>query len=335
VQAAKRFVEKGAQVKILCYDSGPLLDDIIDLGIDYSIEESRYRLFNALRKLVGEEKVVFSNLSSSLIVSILKLLRFKFRHIHRVCNTVSYESKQYLGVRKILYFFKLYFVARCSDAMVFQSESMYVDWMESTKYRPKNVFILANPIKVDGNFYLQRNRPVVCRCVSVGRLSEQKNYPKLLRMWGPSWANKLTIIGEGHLNVILEKIVRDRELENVELIGKRSDLPAYLISFHIYICPSRFEGVSNAVREAVVSGLPLITTDSPGCGGELVDKFGCGVMLSSDFTAKQLHDAICEIEGNYDSYVKKCEAARIQMLDEVESDFLQFLNFVHNLDVTV
>ena len=180
VQTAERFVQNGVEVNILCYDAGPLLGNILALGIDYSIEESRYRLFNALRKLVRRKKVVFSSLSSGLVVSILKIFRFKFWHIHRVCNTVSFEAKQYPWAQRILYFFKLVFVARFSDVMVFQSENMYVDWIEATKFKPKNAFILANPIKIDGNSFARRIRPDVCRCISVG-IHHKTNYsPRIL-----------------------------------------------------------------------------------------------------------------------------------------------------------
>lgn len=78
---------------------------------------------------------------------------------------------------------------------------------------------------------------------------------------------KLTIIGEGNLKKDLENLVKDKNLSKfVDFKGliEHSQLPLYYNQADIFVLPSLNEGMSNAVLEAISSGLPIITTDTGG-----------------------------------------------------------------------
>jgi glycosyltransferase involved in cell wall biosynthesis len=51
----------------------------------------------------------------------------------------------------------------------------------------------------------------------------------------------------------------------VEWWGWQSDMPAALARTDIFCLPSYREGVPNALLEATACGLPIVTTDTPGC----------------------------------------------------------------------
>jgi glycosyltransferase involved in cell wall biosynthesis len=51
----------------------------------------------------------------------------------------------------------------------------------------------------------------------------------------------------------------------VEWWGWREDMPSTLAQVDIFCLPSYREGIPNALLEATASGLPIVTTDVPGC----------------------------------------------------------------------
>ena len=51
----------------------------------------------------------------------------------------------------------------------------------------------------------------------------------------------------------------------VEWLGRRDDIPAVLQAAHIACLPSYREGLPKSLLEAAACGLPIVTTDTPGC----------------------------------------------------------------------
>ena len=105
--------------------------------------------------------------------------------------------------------------------------------------------------------------------VAVGRLNAQKNHALLIRTYaalGPV-EDRLLIYGEGELRGELEALVHDLHLEDrVLLPGLTDDVPRDIRGAKLFVLPSDYEGMPNALLEAMALGLPCISTDCP-CGG--------------------------------------------------------------------
>ena len=102
--------------------------------------------------------------------------------------------------------------------------------------------------------------------VAIGRLNFQKNYPALLRWFARSKEGLLLIAGEGDDRADLEALIDELNLrERVRLLGnvQRSDIGLLLSAADAFLQPSRFEGQSNAVLEAMAAGLPMVLSDIP------------------------------------------------------------------------
>ena len=56
-----------------------------------------------------------------------------------------------------------------------------------------------------------------------------------------------------------------RRLPYLRLLGRRDDMPRLLRAVDIFVLPSYREGTSRVLLEAGASGLPIVTTDVPGC----------------------------------------------------------------------
>ena len=80
----------------------------------------------------------------------------------------------------------------------------------------------------------------------------------------------LYIYGEGELRNNLEKQIKEKKLENrVFLPGDIKNVEEMLSKAALFVLPSDYEGMPNALMEAMAIGVPCISTDCP-CGGPLM-----------------------------------------------------------------
>lgn len=94
---------------------------------------------------------------------------------------------------------------------------------------------------------------------------------------------RLVLVGKpdpGNPNSVDEAQLREWQRGGcVEWWGHRSDMPAVLRQAHIACLPSYYrEGIPKFLLEAAAAGLPLVTTDAPGCR-EAVDDGTNGVLV--------------------------------------------------------
>lgn len=154
----------------------------------------------------------------------------------------------------------LYKTAR---AVVFQTKAEQECFSAAVK--AKGV-IIPNPVSTEG---VSRREPKGFHVVTAGRLAEQKNQKMLMdamalvRREIPE-AN-CTIYGEGELRQELESYVREKGLENtVFLPGHALDIHEKIADASAFVLTSEYEGLPNALIEAMMLGIPCVITDYPG-----------------------------------------------------------------------
>jgi sugar transferase (PEP-CTERM/EpsH1 system associated) len=87
------------------------------------------------------------------------------------------------------------------------------------------------------------------------------------------------ISGDGPLRAELEARVAERQLTGqVRFLGHRSDIEHVFAALDVFVLPSRSEGMSNTILEAMASGVPVVAT---GVGGadELVEHRRTGLLV--------------------------------------------------------
>jgi sugar transferase (PEP-CTERM/EpsH1 system associated) len=110
---------------------------------------------------------------------------------------------------------------------------------------------------------------------SVGRIETVKDYMTLARalaLIAREWpvCPQLVLVGEGsERNAIVAYLQAQGLARFCELTGARDDVPDLMRRFSVFVLPSRAEGMSNTILEAMASGLPVIAT-AVGGNGELV-----------------------------------------------------------------
>lgn len=97
---------------------------------------------------------------------------------------------------------------------------------------------------------------------SVGRLDEQKGHRYLMEAIAKLRAVhpvKLVIIGDGPLRRELENLARTLRIEeDTTFPGEVQDVPAWLSALDLFALPSLWEGLPNALLEAMAMGLAVV-----------------------------------------------------------------------------
>lgn len=132
--------------------------------------------------------------------------------------------------------------------------------------------IVEIPNGVDDTQPVERNqtgRPPF-GVVFVGRIHEQKDLPTLVRAVGLVEARRagsvtVTLVGDGPLREEIETMVASMGLdERISLVGATEDVASHLRAADIFVLPSRAEGLSNALLEAMAAGLAPVVSEIPG-----------------------------------------------------------------------
>lgn len=103
---------------------------------------------------------------------------------------------------------------------------------------------------------------------TVGRLQPVKDQSTLVRAFAEAckldtcMSNaRLVLVGDGPLRSSLESEIRATGIgARIVMLGERPDVYEIMRTFDIFVLPSRDEGISNTILEAMASGLPVIAT---------------------------------------------------------------------------
>jgi glycosyltransferase involved in cell wall biosynthesis len=123
------------------------------------------------------------------------------------------------------------------------------------------------------------------RVVFTGRLHAQKNLNLLLEAWSGVRLRvpaHLLLIGEGPERDALEAQIQMRGLaDSIHLLGAVADPAEYLRGADAFVLPSRAEGMSNSLLEAMATALPCVVSDIGG-NRDLVQPGRTGFLLPPD-----------------------------------------------------
>ncbi|NLL79396.1 MAG: glycosyltransferase family 4 protein [Clostridiales bacterium] len=151
--------------------------------------------------------------------------------------------------------------------VVFQTEDARA-WF-GKKVQKKSA-ILANPLQekvIRPRFEGERADEIV----AVSRLEKAKNHKMLLQAFAKIEKQfpdtVLKIYGNGSQRETLEKLSAELGLiDRVQFMGDREDATDLIYRSRLFVLSSDYEGMPNALLEAMAMGLTVIATDCP-CGG--------------------------------------------------------------------
>lgn len=190
------------------------------------------------------------------------------------------------------------------DKVVCVSKS--VEQVMKEHYGLNQTMTIYNPIDTEDIFQKAKQTieieiPSSFNIVSVGRLVSQKGYDQLIPIIGRLRHEgkdvQLYIIGEGGERKLLESVINEEGLQNyVHLMGFLKNPYSLMSKMDLFVCSSRAEGYSLVIAEAMVLGLPVISTDCAG-PNELLENDKSGALCDTYY---QLEERIEEAIDNKD-----------------------------------
>lgn len=130
--------------------------------------------------------------------------------------------------------------------------------------------------------------------LSVGELNDNKNHDIIINALSElnNYNIKYFIAGIGEKKDYLETLAKKQNVD-LFLLGYRTDVPELLNCADIYAFPSKREGLSVALMEAMAAGLPIVASNIRG-NTDLVD-VGYGGFLCESNSSEQFRHAIVQL----------------------------------------
>ena len=130
--------------------------------------------------------------------------------------------------------------------------------------------------------------------IYTGLLSPEKGVDFLIRTFANMLQKhhyQLLIIADGPEQEAVVKLIAEHNLDgSVLLISRVEEVASYLKASDLFVLPSRFEGLSNALLEAMACGLPVISTRVGG-SRDIIEDGVNGLLVEVEAT-DQLRDAM-------------------------------------------
>ena len=202
-----------------------------------------------------------------------------------------------------------HFVYRAADRVLVVSQEIKEIIQQRFGLKDDKLLLLKNGIVCDDctseSSGFQKEFPNSAdklKLVSAGRLVPLKSFDILLQAIAVvinQGLNDLLLLiaGEGEERIRLERLIQELRLEDcVRLLGLRHDVMALMKASDIFVMPSRYEGVSLAMIEAMACGLPIIASDARGLKDCITDEQNGLLFPVDDY--KALAERILRLANN-------------------------------------
>ncbi|HWH59526.1 MAG TPA: glycosyltransferase [Terriglobales bacterium] len=290
--------------------TGAYTDDIpADIVVhDLKVKRVRYAwpaIIRLVRKIRPEAILSTPGHLNIAIAMFRFLLPRKLKVLVREAVIVSAllpEETSHLGLWTWLY----RYAYRRADLVICLSDSMIDDMVKEIGLPPHKLHRIYNPVDLERLRQQTASSENPYRgpgphLVAAGRLNHQKGFDVLLAAMPIVVASlpsaRLTVLGEGPLLNALQEQSQQLGLDDVVCFAGFSNSPwTYLKHADVFVLPSRYEGLSNVMLEAIALGTPVVATDCPGAVREVCNLLG-GITLVPVEDSRSLAEAVIEAAG--------------------------------------
>ena len=250
----------------------------------------------------------------AVIVSTQGYINFAVSALHALFPRVRLVLREVIGEREfflersryrgLLSRFYLYLLRR-ADRIVTQSDAAAVETAARIgSRRPGQVVCIHNPVDVarlerEARANASPFRGPGPHVLALGRLTHQKGFDLLLEAFAGVRAAgipaELTIVGEGEAeDALRSQAARLGVAAAVRFAGFQDNPPAYYGHADVFVLSSRYEGMPNAVLEAMACGCPVVAFDCPHGVREIIDDGVNGVLVPPE-DVSGLRDALLRV----------------------------------------
>ena len=187
----------------------------------------------------------------------------------------SLKYVQYLNGGSLSRELRRWIITKKTDRFIAVSTEM-LDALREAGIAPEKLALISNGIELTA---ASNTNPCVLKqelsgdpersvVLFVGRLVKEKGLDRLLRVWGLLPGHEtmlLLVVGDGPLREDLESQTRNlRLLPSVRFVGHQVDVSKFYSIADLFVLPSKTEGMSNSLLEAMAAGLPVMASNVGG-----------------------------------------------------------------------
>jgi glycosyltransferase involved in cell wall biosynthesis len=345
---AEGFAQKGYEVDFLLGRAGGPLMKTVPQTINLRVLKIR-RMIGALfviRRYIINEKpkaIIATQEHAHLIIILANLLSGKkTKIVIRIGTPFSILFKKYDTVRdkifmpllsKILY--------RFGDVFIAVTQGIAHDFAKTVGIKQSRITVIHNPKDIEKIERLGReevNHPWIINkkvplIISAGRLTEAKDFATLLKAFKlltKKTDARLLILGDdGGEQKKMEHFIEENNLkEKVGLMGHVQNPYAYFAKADVFALSSKWEGLPNVIIEALVLGVPVVSTNCVPGGAEeiLQDSYGILVPIKDPIA---LSEAIEGVLTDKEKALRYSEKGRHRAKDFSLETILN--NYLHSI----
>lgn len=299
VDLANHYAREGRPVAVLVFrDEGPLrpqLDPAVQvLSLETSSSSPYRKIARALRAL--RPAIVLSMYRNvSVPVGLSRLWFDDYRLVVREANTLNNITAK-SALRRWKNLFKLKLAYGRAAAIVSNSADATEELVRLGVAPRERIRFLPNPVDIQRiearaaepcpHRWLQPGREEFA-LLSSGRLHKQKNQALLLSALALARREcarlRLVVLGEGELLDALQAQARELGIEAaVDFPGYVDNPYPWVAGADAFVLPSSWEGFPNVMLEAMACRTPVIATDCPGAGAEILEQGRSGQLVPMD-----------------------------------------------------
>ena len=227
------------------------------------------------------------------------------------------------------------FFYKKADKIIVNSLDFKKEFKKFFNLNPINIYNLIEPkkkinklskYKIKNCFF--SNSKKIINILSVGRLVKQKDQITILKSLNLIKNKKnfrFYLIGKGKELHKLNKYINDNQLKDkVKIIDYQNNIYPYYLKSDLFIMSSLYEGLPNALIEAVTLGVPIISSDCKTGPREILNKQKYGKLFKI---------------GDYDSLsrliIKSKKKKRVIYFEDKRFNFEKNLQKYSNLIYTL
>jgi len=309
-------------IEICLFSHNALYKDFIKskkLTIQGSNIKNKSRLYfnllttiNLLKFLIqnNEKNTIFSFQSHLPAIIIAKIFRKKIiiRNSEEIFGATKYADKKMHAF--IILMLKAVFYNLADTIIAISTKSKKS--LEKIMINKNKVKLIYNPYLINNNkFKKTKNNNNFFNILCVGRLTKQKNFIlviKVINVLVKQYPNIiLTVVGDGPLKRDLIKSAN----KNIKFLNWTNDIKKYFLKSDLFILPSYYEGLPNALIEAAYYNIPSISTDCSGAKDILLNNKGGYIIQIDNFI--ELKEKIIVVMTKYKDAKKKASYAKINV----------------------
>lgn len=297
LKLANIFAKNGFRVDlVLAHAKGPYLNQVPSeiQVVDLHVSRVAWALLPLTRYIRQHRPyALISALSHANIIAILaaKLSRAPIKVLVSERTTLSQSLRYPVNLREkyIPFIMKLFYPL--ADQVIAVSEGGANDLSRILHIPRSRIKVIYNPTitddlfeqanqEVDHPWFKSRQYPIV---LAVGRLTEAKDYPTLIRAFyrvRQEVESKLVILGEGEKRTELMHFIQEMGLvQDVDIVGFVQNPYPYMKQCSVFVLSSKFEGLPNALIEALACGAKIVATDCPSGPREILRNGQYGALV--------------------------------------------------------